>query len=127
MSIDLAVVFRQAADIIRANGHHQGSYFTRPESGATVAPPSCPVCIAGAVAIALTGWPVPGGLADGDYDLFEEVASALVALMGLKGDPLLDPVGRLAVWNDIAGRTAADVILALETAALKCSPKAVAA
>jgi hypothetical protein len=37
--------------------------------------------------------------------------------MGIEGDPALEPVGRLAGWNDTDDRTADDVIAALEQAA----------
>jgi hypothetical protein len=117
---ELAEIYLKAADVIRANGHYKGAYFEpSPESGVgvTPAPTECRVCIAGAVSMAVFGWPLPGGYEDDEREQFDAAARRLADLIGAEGDPLLEPVGRLAGWNDTDVRTAADVIAALEQAA----------
>lgn len=120
MSIDLAAVYMKAANIIRTNGHTKGDFFSRPESGVGIelSAHECPPCIAGAISVALTDWPVPMG----ELDDFNAAILRLTELLGLPPNPLLLPVGRLAEWNDVDERTQDDVIAALENAA-----KAVAA
>jgi hypothetical protein len=117
---NLAAVYLKAADIVRTNGHYKGAYFApSPESGVGVepAPAECSVCIAGALSIAVFGWPVPTGYEDDGRAQFDAAARQLADLVGAEGDPLLEPVGRLAGWNDTDDRTATDVIAALEQAA----------
>lgn len=118
MSANLARIYLKAADIIRANGHAKGEYYIRPETGVGIelAATECPVCIAGAVSLAITGWPVPVN-DESKRQQFDIAARRLAALMDVEGDPQLEPVGRLAAWNDLTERTADDVIAALEQAA----------
>ncbi|MER7788601.1 hypothetical protein [Streptomyces sp. NPDC097640] len=118
MNANPAAVYLKAADIVRSNGHNKGAYFTRPETGVGIdlAPSECPVCIAGAVSLAMFGWPVPSG-EEGRREEFDATTRRLVELMDVEGDPLLEPVGRLAAWNDMPERTVEDVIAALEQAA----------
>lgn len=119
---NFARVYLKAADVIRANGLNKDGFFTRPETGVGVelAADECPVCIAGAVSVVINGFPAPSS---SDYrDEFNAAVRQLADLMGLEGGPLVEPVGRLAAWNDAPERTADDVIAALEQAA-----KAVAA
>lgn len=124
MSIDLAAVYMKAADIIRANGHSKGEFFTRPESGVGIelSARECPPCIAGAISIVLTDWPVPMADDESDLDDYNTAVLQLTELLDLERDPLLEPAGRLVAWNDADERTQDDVIAALENAA-----KAVAA
>ncbi|MGW3428024.1 DUF6197 family protein [Streptomyces melanosporofaciens] len=119
MTIDFAATYRMAANVIRTNGHHKGAFFTRPESGVGIEPTAseCPVCIAGALSLAMFDFPIPSTGQNERSNKFEAVARKLADLMGLEGDPLLEPVGRLAAWNDRPERTANDVITALEKAA----------
>lgn len=119
MTTNLAAVYLKAADIIRTNGHYKGAYWGRPESGVGVelSPRECPSCVAGAISIALTDWPVPHGVEDGELDDFNEAVLRLNELLGLEPDPMLIPVGRLAAWNDTEDRTPDEVIAALENAA----------
>lgn len=122
MTTNLARIFLKAAHVVRANGHSKGYYFTRPETGVGIelTADECPVCIAGAVSVVIHGFPVPS--ASEDREEFETAVRRLADLMGLGGDRLVEPVGRLGAWNDMPERTADDVIAALEQAA-----KAVAA
>lgn len=115
----LAEIYLKAAEVIRTNGHNKGEFFTRPETGVGIelAATECPVCIAGAVSVAVFGWPVPRGYEDDERAQFDAAARQLADLIGVEGDPLLEPVGRLAGWNDTDERTAADAIAALEQAA----------
>lgn len=121
----LAEIYLKAAEVVRTNGHYKGAYFEpSPESGVGIlpAPAECPVCIAGALSIAISGDPTPDRDANPEREHYDVIAGRLADTMGIEGDPLLAPVGRLAGWNDAEERTADDVIAALEQAA-----KAVAA
>lgn len=116
----LTEIYLKAAQVIRANGHYKGAYYeSAPEAGVGIqfAPTECSMCIAGAVSMAMTGWPIPGGWDDDGRAEFDAAARRLAELVGAEDDPLLEPVGRLAGWNDADDRTAADVIAALEQAA----------
>jgi hypothetical protein len=118
--VTLAEIYLKAAEVIRTNGHYKGAYFEpSPESGVgiTPAPAECPVCIAGAVSMVFFDWPVPGGYEDDERAQFDAATRRLADVIGIEGDPALEPVGRLAGWNDTDDRTAADVIAALEQAA----------
>lgn len=120
MSTDLAAVYLKAANIIRTNGHYKGAYFEpSPESGVGIRPnpTECSVCIAGAISLAMTDWPVPAGLAEGDPEPFQDAIQRLADITGVEGDPASEPVGRIAAWNDTTERTQDDVIAALENAA----------
>jgi hypothetical protein len=119
VSIDLAAVYMTAADIIRVNGHAKGHYFNRPESGVGIelSARECPPCVAGAISIVLTDWPVPMADDESDLDDYEGAVLRLTELLDLERDPMLEPVARLAAWNDADERTQGDVIAALENAA----------
>lgn len=116
----LAEIYLKAADIIRTNGHYKGAYFEpSPESavGILPTPAECRVCIAGALSIAISGNPTPDRDGGSERKQYDVIAGRLADLMHIEGDPLLEPVGRLAGWNDADDRTADDVISALEQAA----------
>jgi hypothetical protein len=116
----LAEIYLKAAEVIRTNGHYKGAYFEpSPESGVGIlpAPTECPVCIAGALSIAISGQPTPDRDASPERAHYDVIAGRLADAMGIEGDPTLEPVGRLAGWNDVDDRTADDVIAALEQAA----------
>lgn len=113
-------IYLKAAEVIRTNGHYKGAYFEpSPESGVgiTPAPSECAVCIAGALSIAISGNPIPDRNYSPGRQHYDVIAGRLADAMGIEGDPELEPVGRLADWNDLDGRTADDVIAALEQAA----------
>ncbi|MGW2223889.1 DUF6197 family protein [Streptomyces formicae] len=118
MSSDLSAVYQQAADVIRTNGHYQGAFWGRRESevGIVRAASEGPVCIAGALSIALSGYPVPALDEGPERQRYDKIATRLADLIGI--DARFDePVSRLARWNDSSERTPADVIAALENAA----------
>lgn len=121
MSTDLAAVYLKAANIIRTNGHYKGAYFeSSPASvvGIQPRPTECSVCIAGAVSLAMTGWPVPVGLDwESDSEPLQDAIQRLADITGVEGDPAAEPVGRIAAWNDAPERTQDDVVAALENAA----------
>jgi hypothetical protein len=117
--VTLSEIYLKAAEVIRTNGHYKGAFFTRSETGVGIelAAAECPVCVAGAVSMAVFGWPVPSGYEADERAQFDAAARQLADLIGVAGDPMLEPVGRLAGWNDLPERTPADVIAALEQAA----------
>ncbi|MDX3230539.1 hypothetical protein [Streptomyces sp. ME19-01-6] len=117
MSTNLAVIYQQAADIIRTNGHNKGSYYRVPETsvGIQLSPAEYPVCAAGALNVALTGSPAPAYDGD-DIPVVVEAARRFMRHVtpGYRG---ASAIWDLAVWNDNRERTAADVIAAFEEAA----------
>ncbi|MFE2563135.1 DUF6197 family protein [Streptomyces mirabilis] len=120
MTANLAEIYLKAAEVVRINGHYKGAYFEpSPESGVGIlpAPAECRVCIAGALSIAISGQPTPDRDGGPERKHYDAIAGRLADLMQVEGDSLLEPVGRLAGWNDTEDRTAADVIAALELAA----------
>jgi hypothetical protein len=54
---------------------------------------------------------------ESDLDDYEGAVLRLTELLDLERDPMLEPVARLAAWNDADERTQGDVIAALENAA----------
>lgn len=122
MSTNLAAVYRKAADVIRANGHNKGDFYSIPESPIGISLGRCewPVCAAGALSIVVCGDPVPPREGEDGRAEFDAVVARLNAriesphLWGFAGEP---PVQRLAGWNDADERTADDVIAALEQTA----------
>ncbi|MFJ4637512.1 hypothetical protein ACIP69_18045 [Streptomyces hygroscopicus] len=116
MTIDFAATYREAANVIRVNGHNKGDWYSVPETGVGIqlTPAEYPVCAAGALSIALTGAPRP--TADG-IPLVEAAARHLLQhlIPGYKRALAIWDLGRL--WNDAPERTAADVIAAFENAA----------
>lgn len=111
----LAVVYRQAADVIRNNGHHQGGYL----DGArllTRTRQTVPVDATGAVSLVLTGEPVPPADLVDCPELYQDA----VKFLGSRIHSTIadwDPEERIADWNDQPERTADEVIAAFESAA----------
>ncbi|MFE9064843.1 hypothetical protein [Streptomyces violaceusniger] len=116
LTVDFAATFRQAADIIRTNGHNKGDYYRIPETGVGIqlAPAECPVCAAGAISIALTGAPKPSGH---DVPLVEAAVRRFMQhlIPGYKRALAIWDLGVL--WNDVEERTVDQVIAAFEAAA----------
>ncbi|GHB56046.1 hypothetical protein GCM10010331_49920 [Streptomyces xanthochromogenes] len=111
----LAFVYLQAADIIRANGHHQGGYL----NGALLLArtrQTVPVDATGALSLVITGDPVPPADLVDCPQLYQD---AVTFLGGRIHSTIVDwdPEERIADWNDQDGRTAAEVIAAFESAA----------
>ncbi|TFI30091.1 hypothetical protein [Streptomyces sp. 4R-3d] len=96
-------LFRQAAQIIRKQGHAKGSYTN---------PRGC-VCALGALSTAATGNPTPAETIDPDLLDAMGVLSARIDSDVVDEDDL----ERIADWNDRDSTTATDVIAALEAAA----------
>lgn len=117
MSVDLAPIYLQAANVIRINGHCQNWFFDLYSEGKKLRK-DCRVCTVGALSLAVTGDPVPPVVLEGV--LREAIADLSARIYSPVEDD--DPVERVAAWNDARGRTPADVIAAFEAAA-----KAVAA
>lgn len=104
----LAAVYREAAEVIRTNGHRKNRFCDS----------NLRVCTLGALSIAVTGDPEPpeeldGLLAEAVADLSPRIDSTIADW---------DPEERIADWNDEPERTADEVVDALLLAA-----KAVAA
>ncbi|MFE9003178.1 hypothetical protein ACFYOY_13700 [Streptomyces sp. NPDC007875] len=108
---DFAATYREAAGIIRANGHNKGYWYPMAET--EIAPAECPVDAGGAISIALTGAPKP---ARRDVPLVEAAARRFMEHLrpGYKRSMAIWDLGR---WNDAEERTAAGVILAFKDAA----------
>lgn len=110
--MELAETYRKAAEVIRANGHNKGAYFTRPESevGIELSAAESPVCTVGALCVAVIGFPVP---------TCDEVDPVIVDFASRMFGPVNEAaaVVRLAAWNDDPERTPEDVIAAFEQAA----------
>lgn len=99
-------IYRDAADVLRTNGWHQGSYYA---SGSGLPPEHCQVCLLGALRVATTGQP-------------EGYSSKIYATVAWLEGFLNTGVPRslhmfLDSWNDDPGRTVADVIDLLTRAA----------
>jgi hypothetical protein len=111
----LAAVYREAADVIRANGHHQGGYL----NGAlllTRTRQTVPVDATGALSLVITGDAVPPADLVDCPELYQAAVTFLASrIHSMVGDA--DPEERIADWNDQDGRTAAEVIAAFESAA----------
>lgn len=108
----LAAVFRRAAEVIKINGHNKGDYYTLPAKGFGIelALAECPVCVAGALSIAINGDPRP---------VFSDVNDA-AGFLAERLNPEYegaDPVFYLAQWNDAEERTTDDVVAELLAAA----------
>lgn len=118
----LAEIYTKAADVIRTNGHAKGDFYNIPETPLGIELGRCewPVCAAGALSVAVFGDPVPPREGEDGRAEFDAVVARLNAriedfhLHGFHGEP---PVLRLAGWNDADGRTADDVVAALEQTA----------
>lgn len=115
--MNLADAYVKAADIIRTNGHAQGWFYLPPETDPDLPAVDCPVCVAGALSIALYGHPTPP--ARGEVDDLEMAAARLLESLDITPHPEDIAVLRLATWNDSDQQTADDVIAALESAARK--------
>ncbi|MEU8136047.1 DUF6197 family protein [Streptodolium elevatio] len=105
-------IYRNAIDVIRERGWHQGDFFN--DDGVAIG--GC--CIAGAIRYGTNGYPsVPSDATDeAEMWLVEKVLGAYyfdwVMLWASGG--CADAVGK---WNDAPDRTKAEVIAALEAAA----------
>jgi hypothetical protein len=98
-------VYRDAADVIRRNGHHKGDFFDRAAALLRQLPPSeCPVCMLGAVNVAVVGDPT------------DEAGRALAARRWLH-DVCVEYAGGAATWNDADRRTVDEVLAMLGRAA----------
>ncbi|MGW1997210.1 DUF6197 family protein [Embleya sp. NPDC001921] len=107
---DLPSAYRRAIEVIRTNGWHQGGFY-----GASVAPrPSdCPVCMAGALRVAVTGDPIQS-----QGSVLLDKAERFLADRLVSGRPYVEPVSAIGVWNDRPWQTAEQVLAALESAAV---------
>ena len=114
MSTDLSHIYRRAAEVISVNGLNKGDYFSWPASGVGIAVgrDECPVCVAGALAVAIFGDPMP----DSNEGTFDDAASRLAARVDSRFDGE-EPVSCLANWNDKPERTANEVVAELLAAA----------
>jgi hypothetical protein len=115
--MNLAELYIKAAAIIRTNGHSKGWFYLPPETTLDLPPVDCPVCVAGALSIALYGHPTPP--ARNELDDLEVAAARLLDSLDIAVHPDDIAVLRLATWNDASEQTADDVIAALESAARK--------
>lgn len=110
MSTETADVLQGAADILRRNGWHQGDYFDRDQLDGGRGPDDCAVCLHGAINLAAAGNP------ENDYHHNSvKATNTLVDWLWTSLDP--DIYASLSAWNDADGRTADEVIAALEGAA----------
>ncbi|MFD9567716.1 hypothetical protein [Streptomyces sp. NPDC059994] len=110
---ELAAVFSEAADSIRANGLLKGTFVTYRGPAGTL-PVMDPL---GALSQAITGKPVPPDAFDQCDDLYQE---AVWFLSSRISSPVVDddPEERIADWGDHEDRTADQVVAALTSAAV---------
>lgn len=119
----LGLVFTQAADVIRVNGHYQGDHLPDPFDREMCIPHFLrPMSIVAALRYAASGDPHRDSL------LADAAISALALLLdgGPEWGDIFSLEAHVTDWGDNKGRTDADAIGALESAAAECS-KAVAA
>lgn len=109
--LDLAPVFRRAAEVIKANGHNKGGFYRTPDrSSGLLDVDRWPVDAVGALRVAATGAPGTDN----------ELTDAAVLFLSPRIESFTvdsDPIERIADWNDRAGVTAWQVIAALYDAA----------
>lgn len=100
-------VYRAAADVIRANGWHQGNFFDSSVNvyrGQHKLPAEkCPVCLLGSVNVAVVDDPI---------DRDDDARTERQWLLQFTGD-------HPALWNDQPGRTVGEVLDLLERAAVE--------
>lgn len=110
-----AVILRGAARYLELHGFHQGNFYPEQAAG-----PFPPACAAGAIHAATCGRPVyfVDELAQ-DERLVSNAAKLVLAAHLGDGRILADytPLQVIADWNDVDGRTRAEVIEALRDAA----------
>lgn len=99
MSAETADILDRAADVIERNGWYQDFYF---DLGTDLPPTECPVCLLGAISIAM-------GNRSPKTEVFGSPAE--IAMERYLG------VVAVADWNDDANRTVAEVLAALRGAA----------
>lgn len=118
-----AEVLHCAALYLHRYGFHQGDMFALPHHD-RLTPPAC---VQGAVKMAICGDP-HAFYSPQEADLFDQALTVLAEDLGLVGedpgeDPLAwydttaNPAELVISWNDARGRTAAEVITALDHAA----------
>lgn len=113
----LPQVFRAAARIVAANGHHQGDYLPDPFDREMCLPHFLrPMCIVAALKCAVTGSPHT------DSPLADKAVSVLALRLLVGGEgPFWGDVGSLeahiSAWGDLPGRTSECVVAVLEAAA----------
>lgn len=121
---DLTPVFRQAAQIIHTNGHHQGDYLPDPFNRILKAlPHERPMSIVAALRCAETGNPMQYGPASTAAIRF------LAERLLVDGEPpfYVDDLMlelHVAAWGDVPGRTAAEAAAVLVWAADACESHA---
>lgn len=115
--IELPDLFRRAAEIIQANGHHQGDYIPDPFSHVLKAlPHERPMSIVAALRCAETGHPQRFGPASTGAIAF------LADRLEVDGEPPFwtddhSMACHVAAWGDVPGRTVAEVAAVLLEAA----------
>ncbi|WP_420032309.1 DUF6197 family protein [Streptomyces sp. cg28] len=100
---EIATVIEKAADVIRTNGLHKGYLYDEQQAEAGTALEQCPVCLIGAINIAVyqvPRWPVE------EKNLSPLAQEAVAALEKTIGEAVPG-------WNDDPARTKDDVITAL--------------
>lgn len=97
-------IYLKAAEVIRVNGWYQGFFY---DQHAHHKRAHCPVCVFGAINIAVAGDPMEGGLAG--VEAFEWAEK--------HGPVTIEKHHTLANWNDEPGRTEAEVLDFLTRAA----------
>lgn len=103
--IELAPVFRRAAEVIQTNGLYKGDFCDSTAAGERTA-----VCTVGALRVVAGGHPVAeSALAD------EAVRFLSPRIYSNVVDE--DPIERIADWNDSADRTPTEVVETLLSAA----------
>jgi hypothetical protein len=116
----LSAVFRAAARLIAANGHHQGDYCPDPFDRHTATPHSDrPLSIVAAIRCVTS----PHG--DNPHrmtDLSEAAVKVLASRLEVDGEPAWNDEphhleGHVAHWGDVEGRTTEAAVAVLEAAA----------
>jgi hypothetical protein len=116
---NLAEIYLKAAQVIESNGHAKGDFYNIPESSYGISLGRCewPVCALGALSIAVFGDPYPPRENQDGHTEFAAIAARLNARIDFNAEPQVEPMVRIANWNDAEERTAADVIAVFERTA----------
>lgn len=117
---NIPAVFRTAARLIAANGHHQGDYCPDPFDRRTTSPhASRPLSIVGAVRCVASPH---GDNPHRETDLSEAAVKVLAGRLEVDGEPAWNDepfwlATHVANWGDVEGRTVESVVAVLEAAA----------
>ncbi|MEV5944495.1 hypothetical protein, partial [Streptomyces sp. NPDC051994] len=111
----LADIYREAAQVIGKNGHHQGAYLDGSRL-LTRSRTTVPVDATGSLSLVITGDPVPPADLVDCPQLYQDAVMFLASRIR-SAAAAWDSEERIADWNDEPDRTSAEVVAAFESAA----------